>query len=98
MSLVPVLGQNIKHLQTPLLNSFGLKLWCVNLVSLSKKNLVYGVIILVLLICLPTQFFHADTRHIKIDFYFLREWVANKQHAIKFISCKDQIADGFTMT
>jgi hypothetical protein len=68
------------------------------LVSLSKKNLVYGVIILVLLICLPTQFFHADTRHIKIDFYFLREWVANKQHAIKFISCKDQIADGFTMT
>jgi hypothetical protein len=28
----------------------------------------------------------------------LREWVANKQHAIKFISCKDQIADGFTMT
>jgi histone deacetylase 1/2 len=40
--------------------------------------------------------FHARTRHIGIDFYFVRERVAAKKLAIKFISSKDQIADGFT--
>jgi histone deacetylase 1/2 len=41
--------------------------------------------------------FHARTRHIEIDFHFVRERVANNHLDIKFISSKDQIAHGFTM-
>jgi hypothetical protein len=40
--------------------------------------------------------FHARTKHIEIDFHFVRERVASKDIAIKFISSKDQLADGFT--
>jgi histone deacetylase 1/2 len=40
--------------------------------------------------------FHARTKHIEVDFHFVRERVAQKQLQIKFISTKDQIADIFT--
>jgi histone deacetylase 1/2 len=40
--------------------------------------------------------FHARTKHIKIYFHFVWERVANKETEIKFISSKDQLADGFT--
>jgi histone deacetylase 1/2 len=40
--------------------------------------------------------FHARTRHIEIDFHFVRERVAENRLDIKFISAKDQVADGFT--
>ena len=40
--------------------------------------------------------FHARTKHIEIDYHFVRERVADKLLDIKFISSKDQIADDFT--
>jgi hypothetical protein len=40
--------------------------------------------------------FHARTKHIEVDFHFVRERVSRKQLQIRFISSKDQIADIFT--
>ncbi|KAK1609668.1 hypothetical protein QYE76_033341 [Lolium multiflorum] len=40
--------------------------------------------------------FHARTKHIEVDYHFVRERVARRQLQIKFISSKDQLADIFT--
>jgi len=40
--------------------------------------------------------FHARTKHIEIDYHFVRERVADKKLHIRFISTGDQIADGLT--
>ena len=40
--------------------------------------------------------FHARTKHIEIDFHFVRERVAENLLNIRFVSSKDQVADGFT--
>jgi hypothetical protein len=40
--------------------------------------------------------FHARTKHIEIDYHFICERVSHKLLDIKFISNKDQVADGFT--
>ncbi|KAL5721714.1 hypothetical protein ACHQM5_005324 [Ranunculus cassubicifolius] len=40
--------------------------------------------------------FHARTKHIEIDYHFVRERVASRELDVRFISTKDQIADIFT--
>ncbi|KAF5445100.1 hypothetical protein F2P56_034178 [Juglans regia] len=40
--------------------------------------------------------FHARTKHIEIDFHFVRDMVAKKLIEVKFLSSKDQLADIFT--
>ena len=40
--------------------------------------------------------FHAWTKHIEIDYHFVRERVASKELEIQFVHSKDQVADGFT--
>jgi hypothetical protein len=40
--------------------------------------------------------FHARTKHIEIDYHFVRDRVAKKEIQIRFISSKDQLADVFT--
>jgi histone deacetylase 1/2 len=40
--------------------------------------------------------FHARTKHIEIDYHFVRERVAQKLLDIRFIPSGDQVVDGFT--
>jgi hypothetical protein len=40
--------------------------------------------------------FHARTKHIEVDYYFVREKVMNRDVLIKFIFTNDQVADVFT--
>jgi histone deacetylase 1/2 len=40
--------------------------------------------------------FHARTKHIEVDYHFVRERVAMKLLNIEYVSTKDQVADGFT--
>lgn len=40
--------------------------------------------------------FHARTKHIEVDYHFVRERVARKLLHIRLISTHDQLADGFT--
>jgi hypothetical protein len=40
--------------------------------------------------------FHARTKHIEVDYHFVREKVLNRDILIKFINTHDQVADVFT--
>jgi histone deacetylase 1/2 len=40
--------------------------------------------------------FHARTKHIEVDYHFVRERVADKLLNIRFVPTGDQVADGFT--
>jgi histone deacetylase 1/2 len=40
--------------------------------------------------------FHARTKHVEIDFHFVREQVAKKLLEVRFIGTGDQLADNFT--
>ena len=40
--------------------------------------------------------FHAHTKHVEVDYYFVRDIVVKKEIQIRFISSQDQLADVFT--
>jgi hypothetical protein len=40
--------------------------------------------------------FYAQTKHIEIDFHFVREKVAQRALDVMFVSSEDQMADAFT--
>ena len=40
--------------------------------------------------------FHARTKHIEVDYHFVRERVARRLLDIEHVSTRDQVADGFT--
>uniref|UniRef100_A0A5B7BE62 Uncharacterized protein n=1 Tax=Davidia involucrata TaxID=16924 RepID=A0A5B7BE62_DAVIN len=40
--------------------------------------------------------FHARTKHIKIDYHYVREQVTHRQLAIQYLSATDKVADIFT--
>jgi hypothetical protein len=40
--------------------------------------------------------FHARTKHIELDYHFVREKVANGTIQVKFICSHDQLADALT--
>jgi histone deacetylase 1/2 len=42
--------------------------------------------------------FHTRTKHIEVDYHFVRERVARKLLQVEYISTTDQVADGFTKT
>ena len=56
-------------------------LWCDNVSALAIAS---------------NPVFHARTKHIKVDFHFIRERVLRKDLQVKFVSTTDQLADIFT--
>jgi len=56
-------------------------LWCDNVSALSLAS---------------NPIFHARTKHIEVDYHFVREKVLNRDMVIKYISTSDQLADLFT--
>ena len=40
--------------------------------------------------------FHARTKHVEIDFHFVRDMIANKSISVRFLCSKDQLADLLT--
>ena len=56
-------------------------LWCDNISTLALAS---------------NPIFHACTKHIKVDYHFIREKVVNRDIVIKFINSFDHVADIFT--
>jgi hypothetical protein len=56
-------------------------LWCENISTLAIAS---------------NPVFHARTKHIEVDFNFVRERVLRKDLAVKFVSTLDQLVDIFT--
>jgi len=57
------------------------RLWCNNIGALALAS---------------NPIYHARTKHIEVDYYFIREKVLNGDISIKYISTHDQLADVFT--
>ena len=61
--------------------SFALKLWCDNVSALAIAS---------------NPVFHARTKHVEVDFHFVREKVLRKDLQVRYIATGDQLADIFT--
>ena len=57
------------------------KLWCDNI---GAKYLSQNPV------------FHARTKHIEVDYHFVRERVAGRLLEVEYVASQDQVADGFT--
>jgi hypothetical protein len=56
-------------------------LWCNNLGAIALAS---------------NQVYHARTKHIEVDYHFIREKVVNKDVITRYLSTLDQIVDIFT--
>ena len=56
-------------------------LWCDNVFALALVS---------------NPIFHARSKHIEVDYHFIREKLLNKDLVVKYISTSDQLADVFT--
>ena len=57
------------------------KLWCDNVFAPTIAS---------------NPIFHARTKHVEVDYHFVREKVLHKDLQVKYISTSDQLADVFT--
>lgn len=61
--------------------SFRPKLWCDNVSALAIAS---------------NPIFHARTKHVEVDYHFVRERVLRRDLQIRYIATSDQLADIFT--
>ena len=61
--------------------SFTPKLWCDNVSALAIAS---------------NPVFHARTKHVEVDYHFVRERVLRRDLQIRYIATSDQLADIFT--
>lgn len=56
-------------------------IWCDNISSISLAS---------------NPIFHARTKHLEVDYHYVREKVVNKELDVQYITTRDQVADIFT--
>lgn len=69
---------------------------CFEICVFSYLRLLYGVIILLLLLLLPILFFNLRTKHLEVDYHYVREKVVRGELNVNYICSQDQVADLFT--
>ncbi|KAD4981730.1 hypothetical protein E3N88_18401 [Mikania micrantha] len=90
-------GLGVRMTVDPLGNSFSILAIISFLGLLSNKRLYLGRLQnLSATYMSANPVFHARTKHVEVDFHFVREKVAQKKLNVQFISTTDQIADIFS--